>query len=177
MAYLVRAINRENWPEPDELDEINDLQSDALNDLKTTENTISVWLANDVDDINNALIAYLGSLDKKVKDPVDVVFIDEKDLAEAGLDIRKEPNFTNIKGFNEKHRDITNLDYKSIGILANVIIKSFEKENSKIYSDVEIRELFINSIRDQLISSNDIDKSRYGSLKKYIVELEREISA
>ena len=42
MPYLVRAINRENWPEPEDNATVHDLDADALNDLKTSDNALSV---------------------------------------------------------------------------------------------------------------------------------------
>lgn len=34
MPYYLRAINRENWPEPEDDASAHDLDADALNDLK-----------------------------------------------------------------------------------------------------------------------------------------------
>ena len=46
MPFFLRAINRENWPEPEDDATVYDLDADALNDLKTQENTMSVWCAD-----------------------------------------------------------------------------------------------------------------------------------
>lgn len=67
MAYYLRAINRENWPEPEDKATIYDLDADALNDLKTQNNSLSVWYAENEYDVNNAILAYLASMDKWVE--------------------------------------------------------------------------------------------------------------
>ena len=79
MPYFLRAINRENWPEPEENASVHDLDADALNDLKTQDNTLSVWYAEDDEELKAAIVAYLASMDRWVElEEVDFIALDTK---------------------------------------------------------------------------------------------------
>ena len=100
MSFLIRAINRENWPEPEEGDmafRIRILRADALNDLKTQDDTLSAWYARDDSDIGEAILAYLGSLDrwivqaKRGMETQDFIVLDERDVPK-GIRLRQTGN-------------------------------------------------------------------------------------
>ena len=176
MPFFLRAINRENWPEPEENATVHDLDADALNDLKTQENTMSVWCAEDEGDLNSAIVAYLASMDKWVElEAVDFIAINAKDVEDAGLKYDKVPNFTYIKEYETKHRDLVALKYDSIEKIANIVIKSINEGRDYIIDKGQIRELFIEVVREGKLHSEDIEKSRHKKLKRLISEIENEL--
>jgi hypothetical protein len=176
MPYLIRAINRENWPEPDELTDIGDLIADALNDITTTDNKLSVWYADNQDDIYNALIAYLGTMDKWVtNDSIDYVAIDMNDIKEIGLPILEEKNTTYISGEDIRHRDIAELNYTSIENISKIIIKCINEGRDYIADTGVIKELFIKAVKENKISRDVIDKSRHKKLFNYIKDIEEKL--
>ena len=177
MPYFLRAINRENWPEPEDHATAHDLDADALNDLKTQDNTMSVWYAEDDVELRKAIVAYLASMDKWVElEEVDFIVIDAKDIEDAGIKLIKTPNFTYIQDYQELHRDLTELKYDSIEQIADIVIKSINKEQDKIVDRGMIRELFSEVVKSGKLQSTVIDKSKHKKLKRLINEIENEIN-
>lgn len=177
MPYLVRAINRENWPEPDENVQVCELDADALNDLKTTENKLSTWYAEDEKDIDDAILAYLGSMDKWVKqEEKEFIFIDTKDIIINNIKIIDEPNDTYIKDHEELHRDLACLQLMDIENLCGEFIQVLNCGNLVVKTKQEIRELFKKAVKSDLICSETIDKTKHGTLRKYVKDIEREIA-
>lgn len=178
MPYLVRAINRENWPEPNEDFQVCELDADALNDLKTTENKLSTWYAEDEKDIDAAILAYLGSMDKWVKqEEKEFIFIDTKDITVNNIKIVVEPNDTYIKDHEELHRDLACLQLMDIENLCGEFIQVLNNGNLVVKTKQEIRELFKEAVKSELICSKVINKDKHGALKKYIKGIEAEIAA
>ena len=165
MPYFVRAINRENWPEPEENATVHDLDADALNDIKTGENTLSVWYAESEEDIKDAAVAYLGSMDKWIKsDEVEFIAIDTKYIAEATIEIFETPNPTYVSSYETKHRDLCGLKYDDIEAVAGITAQ-------------EIRDLFKEVIAKGLLTSDRVDRDRHSHFRKYVQQLEKELIA
>ena len=177
MPYFLRAINRENWPEPEENATVYDLDADALNDLKTQENTMSVWYAETEDDLHTAIVAYLASMDKWVElEAVEFIAINTKDIDEVGIKYNAVPNFTYISDYKELHRDLVGLKYDSIEKIADIVIKSINEGNDYIIDKGQIREMFLEVVKAGKLHSDDVEKSRHNKLKKLIIEIESEIN-
>ena len=175
MPFLVRTINRENWPEPNEISDISKLSADALKDLNTTNNELSVWEVDSEDDVWKGVLAYIASRNSKVTDDVDIVVIKEDDLKDKKLSVTYHKNPTNFMGMEDKHKDILELDYKSMGNLASVIIKALDEEKDRICSKIEVDEWFKKAIQEGYISSSKIDKDRFGALRKYVITIEDQL--
>lgn len=176
MPFFLRAINRENWPEPEEHATVYDLDADALNDLKSQENTMSVWCAETEEDLKNAIVAYLASMDKWVEvEAVEFIAINSKDIESAGIEYNKVPNFTYIKEYETKHRDLIKLKYGSIEKLADLVIKSINNGRDYIVDKGQIREMFTEVVQVGKLCSEDIPKGKHKKLKRLLVEIEKEI--
>src|SRR5687768_2781573 len=67
MAFLLRTINRAKWSVPDWMGP-GDVPADALSDLRTQSNTLSVWLVDEnqtnLETIIEAFAAGRNQLDK-----------------------------------------------------------------------------------------------------------------
>lgn len=176
MPFFLRAINRENWPEPEEHATVHDLDADALNDLKTQENTMSVWCADTEEDLKTAIVAYLASMDKWVEvEAVEFIAISSTDIDVAEIEYEKVPNFTYIKEYKTKHRDLVRLKYSSIEKLADLVIKSINEGRDYIIDKGQIREMFTEVIQVGKLCSDDIPKGQHKKLKKLLIEIEAEI--
>lgn len=176
MPYYVRAINRENWPEPEDGATVHDLDADALNDVKTSENALSVWYADSDSEINDAAIAYLGSMDKWVRDEeVDFVAIDTSFIEEATINVFENPNETYVSTYETKHRDLCGLKYGDIEAIAGIVIKAISERKDFILTATEIRALFKDVVSKGLLKSDSIDKQRHGRFRTYIKGIEEEL--
>lgn len=176
MPFFLRAINRENWPEPEEHATVYDLDADALNDLKTQENTMSVWCAETEEDLRVAIVAYLASMDKWVElEAVEFIAINSKDVEDVGIKYDRVPNFTYISEYQTKHRDLIELKYDSIEKLADIVIKSINEGRDYVIDKGQIRELFTEVVKAGKLHSDNIEKSRHKKLKRLIIEIENEM--
>ena len=176
MPYLVRAINRENWPEPEDNATVHDLDADALNDLKTGDNALSVWYAESEEEIKDAAVAYLGSMDKWIRsEEVEFIAIDTKYIEEATIETFETPNSTYVSSYETKHRDLCGLKYDDIEAVAGIVIKSINSGNDFFLTASEIRELFKEVIGKGLLSSEVVDKNKHSHFRKYVQQLEAEI--
>ncbi len=176
MPYYVRAINRENWPEPEDSATVQDLDADALNDVKTCENSLSVWYADSDKDITDAAIAYLGSMDKWIRDDeVEFVAIDTSFIEEATIDVFETPNETYVSTYETKHRDLCGLNYRDIEAIAGIIIKAICQRKDFILTSPQIRDLFKDVVSKGLLKSESIDKGRHGKFRTYIKNIEDEL--
>lgn len=176
MPYFLRAINRENWPEPEENVTAHDLDADALNDLKTQDNTLSVWYAEDDEELRKAIVAYLASMDKWVElEEVDFVEIDAEDVKAAGIQLEKTPNFTYIHDYENMHRDLASLKYDSIEQLADIVIKSINNGKDLVVDKGMIIKLFTEVVKAGKLKSSDIDKGRHKKLQRLIIEIENKV--
>lgn len=92
---------------------------DAISDLRTTNNTLSVWKADSEQDIEDAIVALALGRDKV--QTLNYLLIDEGELERMEIQISSDvPG--DIKGLDEqirkKHRDLIEMDYWRIGYLA-----------------------------------------------------------
>lgn len=144
--------------------------------MKTQENTLSVWCAETEQDLHTAIVAYLASMDKWVElEAVEFIAINSKDIDAVGIKYDTIPNFTYIKEYQTKHRDLVELKYDSIEILADLVIKSINEGRDYVIDKGQIRELFTEVVQAGKLHSEDIEKSRHKKLKKLIIEIEKEI--
>lgn len=177
MAYLVRAINRENWPEPEDNIQICDLDADALNDLKTSENKLSTWYAEDETKIKEAILAYLGTMDKWVKrDMQEFIVINIDDITKAAITVIAEPNKTYIKDYDILHRDLAQLKYLDVEHLAGIFMNTLKFGELHVLSSQDIRKLFISAVKRGLISSSTNFENNHKKFKNYIKEIEDELA-
>lgn len=92
---------------------------DAIGDLKTTDNRLSVWKADSDQDIEDALVALAMNRDKV--DKICYCLLDERYLHDLNIDVAHDMK-GDAPGLSDeillKHRDLIELDYWSIGFLA-----------------------------------------------------------
>ena len=87
----------------------------------------------------------------------------------------KVPNFTYIKEYETKHRDLIKLKYGSIEKLADLVIKSINDGRDYIVDKGQIREMFTEVVQVGKLCSEDIPKGKHKKLKRLLVEIEKEI--
>lgn len=85
---------------------------DAVTDLKTTSNRLSTWLANNDEDVEDAIVALALSRDKVQK--MCYMFLNEDILHNLGIDLdSKKGEAPGLdKEILKKHRDLVELDIK-----------------------------------------------------------------
>lgn len=97
---------------------------DVISDLRTRNNTLSVWCADSDEDINDAIVAM--SLNRTGLSKIVALLIDEADLNAMQISCSDEiigdaPGA--IESIKKKHRDLLEIDYKRLGDLSGYMMK------------------------------------------------------
>lgn len=177
MPFLVRKINkRDKLATLITSEFLEDIYADVpTNEFKTSEGTLSTWLIESLEDINNAVLAIAVSSSKISK--MDFIIIDTELLTENGLNYKKTYAGMElpIADLQNTHYDIVDITLKKLKNCTNVykIIYSRENEDEEIYikrfAEPEIKEMLKKAIYE-----NRVDKNK---ASKYIRQVIEQLSA
>lgn len=156
MSLLVRKIAKAKWMQNDILNGA-DVSADAITGcLRTTSNALSVWQISREDEIEDAVLAIISAHEKP--DKIDVVLLDKSILTSKGFIIRSTPSsaITAFTDFENKHFDICELTYSSLGTLAEQIVCAIKKDKIKGYTRGNTKDLIQRGITMNKIQKNDL---------------------
>lgn len=130
MPYLLRNIRKAKWYKNPNVAWLPDgeLQADALVDLKTDNNELSVWYIED-DKLNLEQVISALTANRAFVSSIDYALIDLQDLSGLNLKIEKTEGDSPDKEANATwHRDVTMLTVPLIVGLARTIQTEAEIE-------------------------------------------------
>ncbi len=108
------------------------LCGDAISDLRTTDNKLSVWKADTQEDINDAIVALALNRDSVSK--LSYFFLKEEDLDKMEIKISDKQAGV-AAGLDSqiltKHRDLIDLDYWRLGYIAEHLTELAKDENNR----------------------------------------------
>lgn len=151
MAFLVRKISRGKWPnEPVQKEEI---EADAISDIRTTKNTLSLWRVESEAEIESAVLALSASSKSEQIETIDIVWIPESVFDNYGIEISEEtPGDTVVEDLANNHRDLIHITYKTLGDIAEIITKEIlDQAHYKKVTKSKVKELLINAYKDKRI--------------------------
>jgi len=155
MPLLVRKINKGKWNHIDFLAS-SDISADALtNDLKTTNNTLSLWQVNNEGELDNAILALVAKQDNH--ETFDVVIFDEAKIYEQQLELQDTPGDTPVKSLIDTHRDICDLTYSKMGLVKDLILIELRGDRVRRFTKTYLKALLKRSIENQTLSALDIN--------------------
>jgi hypothetical protein len=156
MSLLVRKIQRSKWGECSENIEIP-VNSDALtNCLKTTGNTLSVWLADDDQDLDYAKIALIGTMTKLEK--IDIVILDSPELLTNNIVLDETPGVTMAKSLIGRHRDLAKLTVLEMTKVSAIIQRKLVNNEVFRLGKPELIRLFKKAFENELICKTDLSE-------------------
>lgn len=120
MAFLVRAISKPKWVRPDWLP-LGDAPGDALSDLRTTNNALSVWMLDD-GRLNLPRILEALASNRERLDKLDYTIIDEQAVRSIPVTIEEADGDTPHATANTIHRDLTELSAFKLTLLASEMV-------------------------------------------------------
>lgn len=129
--------------------------------LRTDKNTLSVWSISSDSDIEKAVLAFVSSGDNF--DSFDVVCLNLESLERQGLLIEQYPMEIPYKSFKDFHFNITQLTYKSLGIVAKQITDEIKEKKDKRFRKSELKKMMKSAIESNLVN--------YDMLKESLKEL------
>jgi hypothetical protein len=155
MPLLVRRINRAKWEQINSETD-NDVSADAItNCLKTTNNDLSVWKIEKKEDLENAILALITGKSQAKLSTLHYVILSEDLILEKGLDLSETEGDTIVEGLKKTHNDISNLTYKKLGIVKDIILDSIKDE--QFFSKRQLKDLIKSAIEDGKIEKQNLN--------------------
>ena len=137
------------------------IAGDVIADLRTQGNKLSVWLANNDDDIEDAVVAITLNRDKVSK--VVALLLDEKELKNMEIDLSDSEMGSApgaVEAIKKKHRDLIEIDYKCLGCLSEHMMKlTHDRSKRKEFSEKEIKKLLESYRKENKIDPTEMKKS------------------
>lgn len=121
MALLVRKIQHGRWPKSN--CELGEICGDVFGDIRTTNNTLSFWRIEDMDDLDEAILAIITGSGFKPETVV-VAWIDEELVLANDISIESTPGDAAARDLSDTHRDLCNLTYSSLGTISKLLLES-----------------------------------------------------
>ena len=121
MTRYLRVVRQRRWATFPDIEWIapGETQGDALLDLQTRDNRLSVFRVDNDNDIQRVVIALAATRDHVAN--LDYAIFDDDELVAQGIDITQTVGETPDQTANILHHDIQNLTVLQIELLARTI--------------------------------------------------------
>lgn len=170
MAFYVRKISPGKWPRKGEGGSVAAIRADAITgDLRTTGDTISLWRIESPADLNQAVLALATGNDKAATH--NVLLISEESLQKCGFILAEHEGNTPLEAMVKEHRDIVNVNYDSLGKLAQLIIEAINAGKMYTITRKPLLGMIVDAYKNGEINR---DKLKEEMLKEIERELEKE---
>lgn len=151
--YLLRSFSLSKWS-PNLTKDLINFETDPITGCtRTQSNELSVWEIDSFDWdgelINKIITAF--ALNKDAPATLDFIFLDGNFLQEKGVEIVHKDAETPYEEMNKYHKDLTNLTFEKLGIVADHIVNQLKEENT--HKKIE-RALLISLVTDLYLSSD-----------------------
>jgi hypothetical protein len=153
---LVRKISQAKWrgcaAEADK-----PLPADAVTaDLRTQGNCLSVWRMASVEEITEIALAVVSSQERL--DDIDLVAMDEDEVAACGLSVEGTAGLTPVRDLQERHSDIVSLTYDDLGGLGRAVVNGIRNERIWRIRSKQIVDLLVDAVRKGRLELRDLKK-------------------
>ncbi|MEG2001072.1 MAG: hypothetical protein RR053_06760 [Evtepia sp.] len=167
MAFLVRKISQAKWPSA--TCELKEIPGDAISDLRTTANTLSVWEIDSTDDLDAAALALATSSKIEKIEAVNLVWFSEESLLTNSFVIDNQvPGDTVISDLSKMHKDIVGMTYDFLGLLSVIIVNAIHREqHCKRYTRASVKGLLCKAYNENRISLEKCNPKLLEEIKKF----------
>jgi hypothetical protein len=153
VPLLLRKIRKNKWCKSDSVPwiEEDEIQSDALGDLITSSNTLSVWLVeDDKSNLEQVIVALASSCD--YISHLDYALVKADLLLNIGVKIESKEGLTPYSKANKWHRDLEEMTATKLYKLAEIIF---------IHSDIaRVSQKDILNLIKVAVQKEEIDKAK-----------------
>jgi hypothetical protein len=163
LSLLVRKISRAKWPNVHT--ELKDFPGDVFVDLRTSNNELSVWSIDNIDELDKAIIALAVAPKNSSIENIDVVWVDEKLFEAARIPINNEFGDTAATAYRTLHRNIYGITYSSLGKVAEIISKSILEDNRRRIPKREVISIVKKAIDDGSVEKSECNVDLLQMLK------------
>jgi hypothetical protein len=157
MRLLVRKIEAAKWQQND-IKNGAEVSADAItgSSLKTVSNSLSVWMIENELALDNAVLAVVAQ--GQYLESMDFAYFDQSALEAAGLQVICTRGISPVKHLTETHRDIVGLTYRSLGLVANIVVDCFKTEKTRRFTKIQLRNLLREAIQVGNLNLQDLNK-------------------
>lgn len=165
MALLVRKIARAKWP--DVICPMDGIQGDAISDLRTRGNTLSVWRIDGLEELDEAILALAASSQTSAIENMCVVWIPEEEFVKNGILIDDGiKGDTIVKDLEETHRDLIQINYRSLGIISEIIMNEVISNHYKRVGKGAVKKALVQAYLAHRITENICTDTLLGEVRK-----------
>lgn len=156
MSFLVRKIEYSKWRQRNIL-EGEPASADAITGcMRTRGNKLSLWSIDNEVELEAAVLAIAAQSEHL--DTIDVLCIDLSLIQDKGLRLEPSAGLTPYTAFKEKHTDIIDLDYKLLGVMAEVIIESIRRDQRKQFTRSDLKKIITSAVEAGKVNWNDLER-------------------
>lgn len=149
MSLLVRKIEAAKWRRTSSED-VADVPADAITGCtRTSGNKLSVWRIEQEDDLRSAVLA-MTAMGSQIE-TMDFVVLKEADLASQELSLARSPSTTPVRDFIDRHFDIVDLTYSSLGRVARVILGLVKADGVRRFTKAQLREILLQAVKEDRV--------------------------
>jgi hypothetical protein len=164
MSYLVRKIAPAKWLGTQSLEA---LSADALTaDLRTINNTLSLWEIDSEDKLSDAVLALAVSKNVKKFEKMDLVLIPKETILTKQLSISASPGDTFAEELSDTHREVVDLRYPSLGVFAQIIIDLLSRNAPATITKTKVENIVKAAYNDKTIDISCLPEDMQRTIKK-----------
>jgi hypothetical protein len=168
MPKVLRKVDRKIlWStEPLEDEETwhsaSELRADALVDLRTNKNALSIFVVDDVAGVPVDRIVAALAANRSFLDHVDYIAVDMRVILDLGIKIDNAPGATCDSGVDQCHRNLINLTARKVAELGNSLQKVGEVKRIQV---VQVGRLINAGLKAGHIVQNKVNPEILNKLK------------
>jgi hypothetical protein len=160
MGLLIRKIDGPKWNRCDYSNGADAVPADLITkDLQTNSNALSLWYADSDSCIDDVILALASC--RNVINIIDIIKID-KESVKRDLKLTLSEGSTAYTNYKNKHYNLTELTYKSMGIFITLILKN--KDAIERIRVQRIKSILRNGLATEKIRKEDLDSHLLGFL-------------
>ena len=157
MSVLVRKINRAKWSPSDTMCD-DDVPADAITScMRTNSNSLSVWEVESDDNLDDSVLAVAAASDRL--ETIDVVPLSAEYLRDNGIVCRPSRGRTPVENLAKTHRDLVNLSYRTLGVIAYHIVDRISDNRVRRYTVASQKQILKAAITAGTLRREDLTDS------------------
>jgi hypothetical protein len=150
---LIRKIDKAKWITENVVNEPP--HADALTCcLKTKGNTLSVWYIENEEDLEEAILAIVSG--QAHLETIDVVILDDDRIAECLIETEVTEGDTPVIDLKKQHRDLSKLDFWTLGMVAEHIIESVKNDKIRRFRTASLKNIIKAAIENKRLTIEDL---------------------
>jgi hypothetical protein len=157
---MIRKL-KAKWTRINPIEGTDAIPADLItNDLQTFSNTLSLWSVDSEDCIDDAILALATSF--SYINAFDIIRIDILSIQGKGLALKQTDGDTKYDKYRNRHYDLTDLTYLSLGVFAGLILEN--RSAIERLRPQRLKEILKDGIDTNKIDKADLDPHILASL-------------